>query len=183
MVNNLIEREGVNGMSTGPDAHADKTLENQIYADIIHLHNLFQHLSLNRPGAHCLMKHCSLILGRAICGLTAVQKESSFSGMEGYFWEREGVLLMWMTVCPHVRLYISSCHNALQHPSESLNHYTTSSTRFLTHTLKSQLPWLHPSFRLFFFAPSIIFDSIFLIRKNSCSTACDSTLGNWGGNC
>lgn len=38
--------EGINDMSSLPDAHVDRTLGNQISADIIHLHNLFQPLSL-----------------------------------------------------------------------------------------------------------------------------------------
>lgn len=50
--------EGINDMSSLPDAHVDRTLGNQISADIIHLHNLFQPLSfcwLTRC-EHCLMK-------------------------------------------------------------------------------------------------------------------------------
>lgn len=62
-------------MSIWTLAQVDKTLENEIPSDIIHSHNLFQCLSLGRPGACCLMKLCSLILGRAISGLTAVKEK------------------------------------------------------------------------------------------------------------
>lgn len=75
--------------------------KNQSPAHISHLHNLFQRLSLGGPGAHCLMKQCSLILGRAISGLTAVQEESLFSG-KGFFGMREGLLLVCICLCVHV---------------------------------------------------------------------------------
>lgn len=111
-------------MSILPDALVDKTVENQIPADIVYLHNLFQHLS---HVAQCLVKQRSLILGRAISGLRAVQQESLLNG-ERLLWEegRKGGVERDDCVCPHVCLYISSsaasAHNALQHPSESLYH-------------------------------------------------------------
>lgn len=93
----------------------------QIPANIIHLHNLFQHLSLGGPSAHCLMKQCSLILGRAIYGLRAVQKKACWmiKGSFGWGW---GCYL-----CASTCVFITAISPIMLY-SIPLNHYTTSST-------------------------------------------------------